>query len=109
LLTELDDRLLLREWNAFEAACAWRSVAEHELASWFPAWHLVEHPGAAGEFRDMSLPDTPAATAVRLLLRLLDLEREADVRALSTQRARLRNLNPDLFTLYMARRTVQHR
>ena len=109
LLTELDDRLLLREWNAFEAACPWRGIAEHELASWFPAWYLMEHPGAAGAFRDMTLPDTPATIAVRLLLRLLELEREADVRALSTQRARLRELNPDLFTLYMARRTVQHR
>ena len=109
LLGDLDDRLLVREWNAFEAACAWRGVAEHELGSWFPAWYLIEHPGAADEFRDMSLPDTPAASAVRLLLRLLALEKQADVRALSTQRARLRELNPDLFALYMARRTVQHR
>jgi hypothetical protein len=57
----------------------------------------------------MSLPDTPAASAVSLLLRLLPLEKQADVRALSAQRARLRELNPDLFAVYMARRTVQHR
>ena len=49
------------------------------------------------------------AQSVRLLLRLLDLERQADVRALSAQRARLRELNPDLFALYMARRAVHHR
>jgi hypothetical protein len=109
LLAELDDALLLREWHAFEAACAWGSVPEEELGGWFPAWYLTEHPGAAGEFRDMTLPDVPAGRSVRLLLRLLDLERQADVRALSTQRARLRELNPDLFGLYMARRAVQHR
>ena len=109
LVAELDDALLLREWHAFEAACAWDSVPEEELAGWFPAWYVTEHPGAARELRDIALPDTPAALAVRLLLRLLELERQADVRALSAQRASLRTLNPDLFALYMARRAVQHR
>jgi hypothetical protein len=108
LLGELDDALLLREWHAFEAACDWHSVLEEELPGWFPAWYLTEHPGAAREFRDMPLPDKPAADAVRLLLRLLELERQADVRALSAQRAKFRELNPDLFALYMARRAVQH-
>lgn len=109
LLNELDDRLLQREWNAFEAACAWDGVGERELAGWFPAWYLIEHPGAAEQFRELPLPDIPPASAVRLLLRLLALEKQADVRALSAQRARLRELNPELFALYMTRRTVQHR
>lgn len=108
LLGELDDALLMREWHAFEAACAWASIAEDELAAWFPAWYLTEHPGAAAQFRDTTFPDTPAARAVRLLLRLLELERQADVRALPAQRASLRALNPDLFALYMARRAVHH-
>jgi hypothetical protein len=109
LLAELDDALLLREWHAFEAACAWDSVPEEELAGWFPAWYLTEHPGAVGELRDVVVPDTPAAEAVRLLLHLLELEKQADVRALPAQRARLRALNSELFSLYMARRAVRHR
>ena len=108
LLTELDDALLMREWHAFEATCVWDSIPGEDLAAWFPAWYLIEHPGAAGEFRDMTLPDCPSAHAVRLLLRLLELEKQADVRALSAQRARLRELNPDLFALYMVRRAVHH-
>jgi len=106
---ELADELLEREWQAFERACEWESVAEAELPAWFPAWFLVEHPIAGKELGELTFPDTPAASAARLLLALFALERRADQRRLAGERERLRHLNPELFALYMARREVRYR
>ncbi|HXV07087.1 MAG TPA: hypothetical protein VD791_03600 [Burkholderiales bacterium] len=52
-------------------------------------------------------PAYPAAGALSVLA--LDREREGSSRALIGLRQRLRDLNRDLFALYMQRRTVFHR
>jgi hypothetical protein len=106
---ELADELLEREWRAFERACEWESVAEAELPAWFPAWFLVEHPVAGKELGDIAFPDSPPASAARLLVALFALERRGDQRRLAVERERLRRLNLELFTIYMARREVRHR
>ncbi len=106
---ELADELLEREWQAFERACEWESVAEAELPAWFPAWFLVEHPVAGKELGDVTFPDSPPASAARLLVALFVLERRGDQRRLAGERERLRRLNPELFALYMTRREVQYR
>jgi hypothetical protein len=43
-----------------------------------------------------------------LLVELAELERQGNQRRLVGQRERLRRLNPDLFSLYMARRAVHY-
>jgi hypothetical protein len=106
---ELADDLLEREWQAFERACEWESVAEAELPAWFPAWFLVEHPVAGKELGDIAFPDSPPASAARLLVALFALERRGDQRRLAGERERLRRLNPELFALYMAHREVRYR
>ncbi len=132
LLAELGDELLERGWQAFERASEWESVPESELPAWFPAWYLLEHPVAGKEldqvefppppaeaallehpalgasFTGVELPDLPAAEAARVLLDLLELERRGDQRRLVAKRARLRELNPELFALYMASRATRY-
>lgn len=105
---ELGDELLDREWSAFERACEWESVEETELPAWFPAWFLLEHPVVGKELSDAAFPDIPAANAARLLVALFELERRGNQRRLVGERERLRRLNPELFSLYMARRAVRY-
>jgi hypothetical protein len=108
VLAELGDELLDGDWRAFERACKWESVEEAELPAWFPAWYLLEHPVVGKELSEPAFPDTPAANAARLLVELVELERQGNQRRLVGQRERLRRVNPELFSLYMARRTVQY-
>jgi hypothetical protein len=105
---ELADELLEREWAAFERACEWESIPEAELPAWFPAWLLLEHPVVGKELSDTAFPDIPAANAARLLMELVELERQGNQRRLVGERERLRRLNPELFALYMARRAVRY-
>src|SRR5262245_10704754 len=106
---ELADELLEREWRALERGCEGEGIAGAELPAWFPAGFLVEHPVAGKELGDIAFPDSPPATAARLLVALLALERRGDQRRLAGERERLKRLNPELFALYMARREVRHR
>ncbi len=108
VLAELGDELLDREWWAFERACEWERIEEHELPAWFPAWYLLEHPVVGKELSGAAFPDTPAAEAARLLVKLMELERQGNQRRLVGERERLRRLGPDFFALYMARRAVQY-
>lgn len=108
ILAELGDELLDRDWQAFEGACEWESVEEAELPAWFPAWYLLAHPVVAKELSDAASPDTPPANAARLLVELAELERQGNQRRLVCQREQLRRLNPEFFSLYMARRAVQY-
>jgi hypothetical protein len=108
ILAELGDELLDADWRAFERACEWESVEETELPAWFPAWYLLEHPIVGRELSDAAFPDTPAATAARLLVELVELERQGNQRRLVGQREQLRRLNAEFFPLYMARRAVQY-
>ena len=108
VLAELADELLDRQWQAFQRACDWDDILEADLPSWFPAWYLVEHPAAGKALADATFPNCAPAEAARLLLHLFDVERQGNSRTLVEVRARLRSLNPELFSLYMARRTVRH-
>jgi hypothetical protein len=110
LLAQLQDEVLERDWRAFEAASDWESISELYLPAWFPAWYVMEHPAAALNLDPALLPDADAvpAAAARLLVHLLDLEKQGNSRALVTSRERLRRLNAEFFELYMARRKVRY-
>ena len=108
ILAELDDELLDRDWQAFDRASEWESVQESERPAWFPAWYLLAYPVVGKELSDAASPDTPPADAARLLVELAELERQGNQQKLVGQRERLRRLNPDLFSLYMARRAVHY-
>jgi hypothetical protein len=58
--------------------------------------------------KEVEPPDLPAAEAARLLADLLELERRGEQRRLVAKRARLRELNPDFFALYMANRATRY-
>lgn len=109
-LSEIDDPLLNREWRAFHAACHWLDPENQTVGAWFPAWHLVEHPGIRIDCGDSkTLPATPAARTFVTITRLLDLEKHGYSTALVSARSRLRDLDPDMFAFYMARRDAGHR
>lgn len=108
-IAELDDELLERDWQRFSGSCDWADVGDADLPAWFPAWYLLEHPIARKELDYFNAPTTPPAEAARLLDHILDLEGRGDWRKLASARDKLRNLNEDLFDLYMAPRSVQHR
>jgi len=108
LVAELADPALERDWRAFES-CDWRATPQAELAAWFPAWYAMQHPAAAADVALAGSYDSPASSAAQLLVRILDLEREGSSRELLHLRQRLRDITPDLFSLYMAHRTVFHR
>jgi hypothetical protein len=109
VVVDCGDELLLCDWQRFERASDWTSVPESELPAWFPAWCLLAHPAAAqSALHELALPHVPAAQAAGVLRDLLALEREGDTRKLAQQRARLRELNSDLFALYMASRTTRY-
>lgn len=108
LLEKLADELLDRDWRAFEIASEWESLAAEQLPAWFPAWYLMEHPAAAAGLDPVAFPDAPAAEAARLMVRLLDLEKEGNSRALAATRERLRGLNVEFFDLYMIRRRTTY-
>lgn len=105
---ELGDGLLERDWARFEVASGWESLDESALPASFPAWCLLEHPALGTSLKDVELPDLPAAEAARLLLDLFELERRGDQRRPVATRARLRELNPDFFALYMANRATRY-
>lgn len=106
VVAELDDQLLTHDFQMFDRACEWESVEAAELSAWFPAWYLLEHPAARNDVAGAESLATPAAMAARLLMRIIELERQADWEALIALRKQLRLLNLDLFSLYMARRAA---
>jgi len=109
-LAEIDDPLLERDWNAFHAACHWLDPDERSVGAWFPAWHLVEHPGVRIDCGGpATLPATRPAQAFVAIARLLDLEKHGYSNALISARSELRSLDPDMFDFYMARRHVIRR
>jgi hypothetical protein len=78
--------------------------------AWFPAWFLLEHPSLRVDSETAAhAAPIPPAQAYLCVGRLLDLEKRGYSQALLSARARLREIAPDLFALYMARRTVNHR
>jgi hypothetical protein len=55
------------------------------------------------------LPATQAAQTLGVIVRLLELEKHGYSAALISSRGRLRDLNPEMFAFYMARRDVHRR
>ena len=109
-LSEIDDPLLNRDWHAFHVACHWLDPENQTVAAWFPAWHLVEHPGIRIDCGDSkTLPATRAGQPFITIPRLLELEKHGYSTALVSARSRLRDLDPDMFAFYMARRDAGHR
>ena len=109
-LTEIDDPLLHRDWSAFHVACDWLVPDDETANAWFPAWYLVEHPGVRiGAHDAMSLPATRATQTFVAIARLLELEKGGYSPTLISSRCRLRDLDPEMFACYMARRDVDHR
>jgi hypothetical protein len=108
LLGELGDESVEQDWQTFECASDWGSVEETQLPAWFPAWYLLQHPGMGTELHDVVFPDTQPAQAARLVLHLIELERQGNWRKLTVQREQLRQMNPDLFALYMGQRSVRY-
>jgi hypothetical protein len=110
LLAEIDEPLLNRHWRAFQSDCHWLDSEDDTAGSWYPAWHLVEHPGMEIEIGELAtLPATKAAHTFVEIGRLLGLEKSGYSAALVSARSRLRELSPEVFALYMARRDVRHR
>ena len=109
-IAEINDPLLQQDWRAFHLACDWLDPDGETADAWFAAWYLVEHPGVRmGADDATTLPATQAAQAFFAVARLLELERRGYSAALISSRRRLRDLAPQLFALYMARRDVHHR
>lgn len=108
LLAQLEDEVLERDWRAFETASDWESISELSLPAWFPAWYVMEHPAVASSLDPARFPDADPAEAARLLVHLLELEKQGNSRALVASRERLRRLNAEFFELYMARRKVRY-
>ena len=110
LLAEIDEPLLNRDWRAFQSDCHWLDSEDGTAGSWYPAWHLVEHPGMEIEIGELAtLPATRAAQTFVEIRRLLSLEKRGYSAPLISARIRLRELSREVFALYMARRDVRHR
>jgi len=91
-------------------ACHWLDPENQTVGAWFPAWHLVEHPGIRIDCGDsQTLPATRAAQTFIAITRLLELEKHGYSTALVSARSRLRDLDPDMFAYYMARRDAGRR
>lgn len=73
--------------------------------AWFPAWLLTDKPALAPRLGQAQpgLQSEPER-GMRLLLDLLNLERQGRQRELLEQRRRLRDLHQGLFAAYMATR-----
>ena len=109
-VAEIGDPLLQRDWSAFQSTCDWLDPADETAGAWFPAWYLVEHPGVRiGADDATSSPATHAAQTFFAIARLLELERRGYSAVLISSRRRLRDLAPEMFGFYMARRDVGHR
>jgi hypothetical protein len=108
VIAELGDELLLRDWRRFERASEWEAVDPTQLAAWFPAWYVLEHPVVGAELDLVAAPAGAAVEAAHLLRELIELEKRGSSQRLGRARARLRELNADLFSLYMERRETRY-
>jgi hypothetical protein len=108
-LAEINDELLDRDWQDFHMACSWLDANDDHAGMWFPAWYLVEHPGARIAPADArSLPPTRSARTFIAVAHLLELEKRGYSKALISARSRLRDLHPEIFAFYIARRRTSH-
>jgi hypothetical protein len=97
------DPSLDRDWSAFQDACSWLDPQDETADAWFPAWYLLEHPDTRIALEAATLATT-AVQAFVLIGRLIELERRGHSAELILARSHLRELAPELFAIYMARR-----
>jgi hypothetical protein len=103
LLRRLDDPLLKRLRKQFDAE--FEGDGQEADGAWFPAWVLCEKPALAG-LLGQAQPGLQCAPerAMRLLLDLLQLERQGRQHDLPLRRKQLRELQPALYAAYMKSR-----
>ena len=103
LLRRLGDPLLSRLRRQFDAE--FESDDQEGDGAWFPAWVLCERPALAA-LLGQAQPGLQRAPerAMRLLLDLLQLERQGRQQDLPLRRKQLRDLQPALYAAYMKSR-----
>lgn len=103
LLRRLDDPLLGRLHKAFGAL--FEGSGEASDLAWFPAWVLIDKPALAPRLA-LAQPCQHGAAerGMRLVLELLGLERQGRHHDLVQRRRALRDLQAQLYTIYMATR-----
>jgi hypothetical protein len=108
-LDAIADSPLLTDWNEFWTVCDWLDP-NPEGGAWFPAWSLYQYPATWIPLKSLEpLPESTPARAFIALQHLLGLEPRGHSAALITARAVLRELAPEFFALYMAkRRSMDH-
>jgi hypothetical protein len=72
------DEALERDYRCFNGACEWANTAAADLPAWFPAWYVLEHPAAAGDFDPSQTSMAPPVRTARLVARIPELERRGD-------------------------------
>ena len=105
LISEISDPQIRREWVDFKSEFDWLDAEGETTGAWFPVWQLLEHS-------DMKIAsDAVPSLAIRpvqafdLLSRLVKLEKRGLSPTLVSLRSQLRDLDQNLFAVYMARRT----
>ena len=103
LVQRLPDPLLQRLRRQFDQG--FEGSGDISDLAWWPAWVLTDKPALA-PLLGQAQPglNTPPERGMRALLDLLHLERQGRQRELVEQRRRLRDLQPALFSAYMATR-----
>ena len=106
LISEIADPQIRKEWIAFKSEFDWLDPEGETTGAWFPVWQVLEHS-------DMKIASEAAPSlAVRpvqafdLLSRLIKLEKRGLSPALVSLRSQLRDLDQNLFDVYMARRST---
>jgi hypothetical protein len=106
IINEIADPQIRREWIAFKSEFDWFDPDDELAGAWFPVWQLLEYSDT--QVASDALPEltTPAVEAFDLLGRLIKLEKRGLSPALVSLRSQLRDLDQNLFIVYMARRSV---
>ena len=103
LVTELSDPSLNALRRKFDAQ--FEGAGQTADLAWFPAWILVEKAALASRIREAQPSrQTSPERATRLLLQILDLERQGSQHDLVERRKALRDLHAGLYAAYLKTR-----
>ena len=106
LIREIADPQIRKEWIAFKSEFDWLDAEGETTGAWFPAWQLLEHSDMKIASDAVPSLDVPPVQAFDLLSRLIKLEKRGLSPALVSLRSQLRDLDQNLFDVYMARRST---